>query len=316
MTPRALILALALVLPLPVVAGAAQQAAAPEQTEAAPTPSPSADEIIFAGKLYSPMKLTELLPYTAQITSLTATIGQQVKKGDVLAKYDIPLETKLVEKRALTLAAVKDLEYQLASANKEIDRLKLKRKELEAMTKQNMANAQSLALNSQETEVYAKQREALQEKLTVEKELARQRLLLARERFGPKANYGYLPEEGIITAPANGYVLWINPELRAGVKLSKDKELFQVGILDPIIIRAQVHEIEALRLKLGMKAKVTFDSIPGKEFTATVSRIPWAPLPTALQQPSYYEIELSLPNQDNTLKEGLKAQVTITPGKS
>jgi multidrug resistance efflux pump len=111
----------------------------------------------------------------------------------------------------------------------------------------------------------------------------------------------------------DGYVLWINPDLRKGVKLNRDTDLFQVGILDPIVIRAQVHEIEAVRLKLGDKAKVTFDSMPGKEFTATVSRIPWAPLPTSLQQPSYYEIELTLPNPDMSLKEGLKGTVTIVP---
>ena len=287
------------------------------QTPQAPKtePSPLAQEIIFSGKLYSPLKLTVLLPYTSQIMNMPVSIGQKVKKDEVLATYEIPLETRMSEKRTLSLASVKDLEHQVATATKDNDKLRVKRKELEVMEKQNMATSQALAQNAQEIEVGEKQRVALQEKLTVEREQAQQRLELARERFGPKANFGTLPNEGIVKAPVDGYVLWINPELRKGVKLARDSELFQVGVLDPILIRAQVHEIEALRLKLGDQAKVAFDSIPGKEFTATVSRIPWAPLPTALQQPSYYEIELTLPNADYSLKEGLKAQVTIVPKK-
>jgi multidrug efflux pump subunit AcrA (membrane-fusion protein) len=274
-----------------------------------------AQEIIFAGKLYSPMKLSVQLPYTAQIVALSAKIGQKVKKDEVLATFEIPLETRMSEKRSLSLAAVKTLEHELSTANRDIDKLKMKRKELEVMEKQNMATSQALALNSQEMEVLQKSRVALQEKLTVEKELAQQRLQLARDRFGPKADFDHLPKEGIVKSPVEGYVLWINPELRPGVKLARETDLFQVGVLDPILIRAQVHEIEALRLNLGDQAKVAFDSMPGKTFTATVSRIPWAPLPTALQQPSYYEIELTLPNADYALKEGLKAQVTIIPKK-
>lgn len=293
----------------------AQTAPAPQVPAPAATPSPSAQEIIFAGKLYSPMKLPVALPYTSQIMTLSAKIGQKVRKGEVLATFEIPVETRMAEKRGLTLASVKDLEHQLAANAREIDKLKAKRQELEVMAKQNMATSQALSLNAQEMDVQQKLRAALQEKLAVEREQAQQRLELARERFGSKADFGNLPKDGIVTAPADGYVLWVNPELRPGVKLSREIELFQVGILDPIIIRAQVHEIEALRLNLGDQAKVTFDSLPGKEFTATVSRIPWAPIPTALQQPSYYDIELTLPNADYQLKEGLKAQMTIIPKK-
>jgi multidrug efflux pump subunit AcrA (membrane-fusion protein) len=315
MTLRPLLIALAMVFTAATVhAQTAPSQAAPAKASQA-DPSPDAQEIIFSGKLFSPLKLVVNLPYTSQIMSMPVSIGQKVKKDDLLATYEIPLETRMSEKKSLSLADVKDLEEKLANNAKEIDKLKVKRKELEVMEKQNMATSQALVQNAQEVDVLEKQRTALEERLTLEKDLSNQRLELARERFGPKANFGHLPDEGVIKAPTEGYVLWINPELRKGVKLSRETELFQVGVLDPIIIRAQVHEIEALRLHLGDPAKVTFDSIPGKEFLATVSRIPWAPLPTSLQQPSYYEIELTLPNADYALKEGLKALVTIIPKK-
>jgi len=313
MSIRALFLALSL---LGAAAGPAlaQQPAAPAAPAAKPSePSPQAQEILFSGKLYSPLKLTVKLPFTSQILAMPTTIGQKVKKNDILATFEIPMETRMSEKRSLSLAQVKEVEHLLAVANRDLDKFRVKRKELEMMEKQNLATSQALAQNALEIDAVEKQRVALQERLALEKELAQQRLELARDRFGPKANFGSLPNEGIVKAPTDGYVLWINPELRKGVKLSSDTDLFQVGLLDPILIRAQVHEIEALRLNLGDKAKVSFDSLPGKTLDATVSRIPWAPLPTALHQPSYYEIELTLPNPDYTLKEGLKAQVSITP---
>ena len=290
----------------------------PEKTPAqaqAPVPAPGAGEITFSGKLYSPQKLSVTLSYTAQITSMRAVIGQRVKKGETLATFEIPLETRMNEKRSLSLAGVKDIEQQLTAVSRDIDRQKVRRQELQVMEKQNMATSQALAQNAQDLGVLEKQRTALQEKLSLEKDLANQRLALFRERFGPSANFGNLPNEGIVTAPIDGYILWINPEMRSGVTLPGGMEVFQVGALDPILIRAQVHEIEALRLHVGDPAAVTFDSVPGKTFTATISRIPWTPLPAVLSQPSYYEIELSLPNADYSLKEGLKAQITIHPKK-
>jgi multidrug efflux pump subunit AcrA (membrane-fusion protein) len=270
-------------------------------------------DISFSGKLYSPVKLSVFLPFNAKILVVSAQTGQKVKRNDVLATYEIPLETRMDEKTKLSAAGLKDLEHKIAVADKEIDRLSLKAKELEAMSQRNMASQQSLSMNAKEIEVFRKERTALGEQLALSRELLADRVELAEDHFGKGAGVGRVPKEGIIKAPTDGYVLWMNAELRAGVKLAKEAELFQVGSINPMIIRAQVHEIEALKLKEGMKAEVTFDSLPGKKYVASVSRIPWAPMPAALQQPSYYEIELTIPNPELELKEGLKGQITIAP---
>ena len=272
-------------------------------------------EINFSGKLYSPVKLSVFLPYNAKITGLSVHIGQKVKRNDVLGSYEIPLETRMDEKTKLSPANIKELEYKMAMADKEIDRLSAKAKELQAMSQRNMASQQSLSMNAKEIEVFRKEKISIGEQLALAKELLSDRVELAEDRFGKAAGVGKMPKDGIFKAPTDGYVLWMNPELRLGVKLAKDAELFQVGSLNPMIIRAQVHEIEAQKLKEGEAATVTFDSIPGKKFSASVSRIPWAPIPSALQQPSYYDVELTIPNPTLELKEGLKGQITIQPEK-
>lgn len=291
----------------------AAPAPAPAENAAAPSFRPT--EINFSGKLYSPVKLSVFLPYNAKITALSSHIGQKVKRGDVLATYEIPLETRMDEKTKLSPANIKDLEHKLANVDKEIDRLSAKANELEAMRQRNMASPQSLTMNTKEIDVFRKEKIAISEQLALAKDLLNDRVELAQEHFGKGAGVGKMPKDGIIKAPIDGFVMWMNPELRGGVKLAKEAELFQVGTLDPMIIRAQVHEIEAQKLKEGMGAIVTFDSIPGKKFNASVSRIPWAPIPAALQQPSYYDIELTIPNPTLELKEGLKGQIVIQPEK-
>ncbi len=270
-------------------------------------------EITFSGKLYSPVKLAVHLPYPSKILTVTGQTGQKVKRGDVLATYETPLDVRMEEKTKLSSAGIKELEYKMAVADKEIDRLSAKGRELEAMSQRNMASQQALAMNAKEIDVFRKEKVAVSEQLALQRELLGDRMEMAEDRFGKSVGGGKVPKEGVIKAPNDGYVMWMNSELRAGVKLAKDTELFQVGSLNPMVIRAQVHEIEALKLKEGMKAEVTFDSMPGKKYAASVSRIPWAPMPAALQQPSYYEIELTIPNAELDLKEGLKGQITIAP---
>jgi hypothetical protein len=78
-----------------------------------------------------------------------------------------------------------------------------------------------------------------------------------------------------------------------------------------MIVRAQVHELEAMRLQLGDPAEVQVVSLPGKKFPARVSRVSWSSLTTAPDQPSFFEVEFSLPNPDRILKDGLKVQILV-----
>jgi len=86
---------------------------------------------------------------------------------------------------------------------------------------------------------------------------------------------------------------------------------FTVGVMNPMLLRAQAFEIEALQVKIGQKAEVTLDALPGKKFQATVSRVAWSSIATTPEQPAYYEVELKVSNPDLDLKEGLKARVVL-----
>jgi hypothetical protein len=56
---------------------------------------------------------------------------------------------------------------------------------------------------------------------------------------------------------------------------------------------------------------VSFESFPGKVFEAKVSRLSWSPATPALEQPTYYELELAVSNKDLVLREGMKGEATL-----
>ncbi len=110
-------------------------------------------------------------------------------------------------------------------------------------------------------------------------------------------------------APIGNHVLWVHPDLREDAEFNKGTAAFSIGVMDPMLIRAHVHEIEAVQLKLGDLADFTLESIPGRKFQARVSRISWETLTPQLDRPSYYEVEFELPNPDFILREGLRGQI-------
>jgi len=87
--------------------------------------------------------------------------------------------------------------------------------------------------------------------------------------------------------------------------------VFQVGVMNPMLVRAQAFEIEALQIKSGEIAEVTLESLPGRKFQGEVSRISWASQTPGLEQPAYYEVELKVPNPEMELKDGLKAHIVF-----
>jgi hypothetical protein len=108
----------------------------------------------------------------------------------------------------------------------------------------------------------------------------------------------------------------MHPDLRPGAVIKGGTPVIMVGVMDPMLLRALVHEIEALKLKVGDEAVITMESLPDRKFTARVSRLPWAPTAISLEQPTYYEVEFQVPNPNLVLKEGLKATLEIKrPGE-
>lgn len=268
-------------------------------------------DLTFTGKLMCSLKRPVILPFPGEILSLEVSPGQQVKNGEVLARYRLNPEALQGLHRRLSPPQLMDLQIKLAEVEKGLTTLRGKEKALRELARQNLAAPQTLAQLEQDIKALARQQAALQERLGQERQFSREDQALLRQQLGVPLPSGRVPEEGALLAPLDGYVVWMHPDLRPGVELKGGTPVIMVGVMDPMLLKARVYEIEALKLKMGDPAEITIESLPGRQFQARVSRLPWAPTVLSLEHPTYYEVEFQVPNPDLVLKEGLKATLVV-----
>ena len=275
-----------------------------------------AADLTFTGKLVCSLKRPVLLPVAGEILSLSVAPGQKVKKGQILGRYRLIPESVQALRRQLSPAQITELRARLAEIDKGLATLRNKEKSLQELTGKKLAAPENLAQVQREIKALTQQRSALSEGLGQAQQTLQQEKALVQEQLGVPVDANQVPKQGVLEAPINGHVVWMHPELRPGAVIKGGTPVIMVGVMDPMILRALVHEIEALKLKVGDEAVITMESLPDRKFTAQVSRLPWAPTALSLDQPTYYEVEFQVRNPEMILKEGLKATLEIQqPGE-
>jgi len=278
--------------------------------QATTPPANGEPEIIFNAKVFCSLKRRVDLPFKGIITSLKVHSGQQVNKGDVLATYRLAPEARMAIQQRLSPPQLAEMETKLSAVQRNMVPLKNKQRELNQLVQKKLAPSQSLAQVNEELQFLGREKATLQERLKKDRQLAQQDQEVLSDLMGTALKSGQVPREASLKAPCGGYVVWVNPALREGAELNPMPS-FDVGVMDPMLLRAQAFEIEALQVKIGQKAEVTLDALPGKKFQATVSRVAWSSTTTGPNQPAYYEVELEVSNPGLDLKEGLKARVVL-----
>ncbi|MFA5112612.1 MAG: efflux RND transporter periplasmic adaptor subunit [Desulfobaccales bacterium] len=289
--------------------------AEPQGTQVAPPPPAPDSDIIFTGKLSCSLKRRIDLPFKGVITSLRAVSGQRVATGDVLATYRLAPEAMLAIRQRLSPPQIAETEVRLAEVERNLVPLLNKERELSQLVPKKLAPAQSLSEAKRQIALVQEEKKALQGRLQTDRQLAQQDQEVLGNLLGGAIKSGKVPRDVALKAPISGYIIWVNPEVRNGAELPPTPGAFQVGVMDPMLLRAQAFEIEALQIKIGDQAEVTLDSLPGQKFQGRVSRVSWSAISTGLDQPSYYDVEIQVPNPDLSLKEGLKARIVLHKSK-
>lgn len=285
------------------------------QTDKKPTPAAAAKmteaEIIVDGKLFYSLKRQVLAPFRGIVTKLEVEIGQAVKKGQSLAMYQLGPEESFNIKRSVSQFGVRDLEMRMAQVKNNLAQLESKRNELRQLTQNNLAPKTSLTQVERNIRSLTEQKNILWKQMKMERILAKQNQELLTTRLGRPINSGKVPEEAALVSPIDGHVVWIDPNIRPGAEIAPGMLALQVAVMQPMLLRAQVYEIEAASLKTGDIAVFSLESVPGRKFEAVVSRLSWVPISPQLQPPTYYIIEFTVQNPDFALKEGYKGRIFL-----
>ncbi len=300
----AAILALAVLTGVPALAKdkGGQEAPAPAIT----TPEP---EISFNGKVFCSLKRLVDLPFKGVITSVLVRSGERVAPGQALARFRLAPEALLLIQQRLSPPQVSDTAVKLAETERNLDAAAAKQQELAKLAVKKLASPQSLEQANHDLQQLTRERTELQTFLRQLRLSAQDDLAVLKSQLGNGVKPGEIPPEGILRAPIGGYIIWIQPELRQGALLEPTPGVFQVGVMNPMLVRAQAFEIEALQIKTGETAEINLESLPGRKFQGQVSRISWSSLTPGLEQPAYYDVELKVANPEMELKDGLKAQI-------
>lgn len=281
---------------------------------AAPAPV-RAESVTFVGKAYCSIRAEIKWPFLSlnqlRIVSAPVKVGQHVTEKQRLITYELPLESRITEKRKLDHTKVDSLERALALVDFQLAELRQKQDDLE-----NMVASQSIAPNVplgnlKAIEALRLRRESVAEQLDLARSEYKDKLTLAQTNYGDSISDPKAPREGLVLSPIDGHVLWVNSSLVHGMVFISPADLITIGRMDPMVVRAAVHEIAAQRLKDGEKADVVFHALPGEIFRGTVTNISYTAQPATMQQPTFYEIEITIPNKEMRIKEGMRCDITI-----
>jgi hypothetical protein len=268
-------------------------------------------EIVFQGKFFCSLVRQVIMYFPGTIRELKVSCGQAVCEGDILARYQLAKEAIGQVRRRVSPPQISELEMRLADVQRSMSTVGSKRREIRQLAAENMAPAQGLALVEQELQLLGKQRAAIQERLEQERKLAADDLALLKEQLAVRVESNQVPAAAVLAAPISGQVIWVQPELRNGAELAAGTPGFAIGVMDPMIMKAHVHEIEAMRLSVGDRAEISLESMPDRKAEGTITRLSWAPRTLGLDQPTFYEVELTVPNPGLSIRDGLKGQVVI-----
>jgi len=270
-----------------------------------------ANEILVSGKLFCSVKRQVILPFNCTIDAVYAGCGQKVKAGEVLAEYRLTPEAALKLRQRVSRFEIKDLELRLAETRKNLANMEDRYKETMQLSSQDMASSSSLAQIERDIEVLEKQKENLQERLSEERSLADEDRAVVEDLLGKTIREGHAPRNGALKAPISSHVIWVHPDLHKDAEFAGGTAVFAIGVMDPMLIRANIHEIEAVQFNVGDLADFTLESIPDREFKARITRISWESITPELDRPSYYEVEFEVPNPDFVLREGLRGRIVF-----
>lgn len=242
---------------------------APAPVETVPVRRQNLDEVIGgSGSIEQAQTVQLTSQITAQVVEVPVKIGDIVKKGDLLARWDDRLIQATLEANR---AYVDANNIKIKDETRQVERHK-------ALQQKNMGTP--LELEKSEMSL-----------ADAKESLAKATLSLRQAEIDL--------EHVRMSSPLDGLVLerLVNP----GENTHRDQIVMKIGSLNNVLLAAKMSEEKMHSIQLGLPAEASFPAFPGERFDGKVVKIDPNIDPITRTFTTYVEIE----NRDFRLKPGL-----------
>ena len=237
---------------------------------------------------------------SGRIEAVHVALGQDVKKGDLIAEIDSLDQENAVKTAQAVLAGIKaqarSQEATLLKAQAALERnQQLSANSLVSQTDLETAQA---AVDSADAQIDQLDAQIAQSELSVESA----ELNLARTR---------------IVAPSDGTIVALLVEAGQTVNANQTiPTIVKIADLDTMVIKAEISEADVVRVQAGQRVYFTILGEPDRQIDATLREV--EPAPTSIGSDTastdsavYYNGLFDVPNPDHKLRISMTAQVTI-----
>ncbi|MDE7242081.1 efflux RND transporter periplasmic adaptor subunit [Desulfovibrio sp.] len=276
----------------------------------------AAESIILTGKVVTTVTRAVPVPFNSVVDEVLVKPGEAVEDGSPLVRYHLQDEAERILQREVTTGAGNEnLKGQVLDLERQLTQTTAERNKARQLVSSGLGSKQ--ALSRLEASVAALQKRIALLQTTIRKNESNfaARLKELSGYFGQPIREGEeLPPTLVLTSPIKGYVLSLAANLDPGNLMAANSAPVQVGQLNPVLIQVPVYEADVNTIKVGDTAQVEIPSLGDRKFTGLVSEISWLSTDMNVANPSYYTVELTVPNPDLVLKPGFKAVVRFGGG--
>ena len=266
---------------------------------------------ILTGKVITTVSRGVPMPFNAIVEAVLVRPGDPVEEGTPLMRYRLQEEAKRNVERELTNGSgTENLKSQALDLQRELALATAERNKTRQLVSSGLGSKQALARQEDNVAAIKSRIDLLKSTIRKTERNFQTRLKELEEYYGQPVNDSdKLPENLLLLSPIKGYVLSIAPEVNPGQLIGAGSWAVQVGQLNPVLIQIPVYEAEINDIHVGDTAEVEIPSLGNRKFKGIVSEISWISNDMNVSNPSYYTVEVTVPNPELILKPGFKAIV-------
>ena len=257
--------------------------------------------VLASGQIEASQLVSVGARVSGRIESLPVTLGQTVRKGDLIAQMDSLDQQNEVRQAEADLA---NIQAQIAAKTAGLTRARQVLDRQTRLGSNNFSSRETVESATADVDVALAELDALAaQKARAEVSLSTARIGLERTR---------------ITAPMDGTVVAVVVEAGQTINsIQSAPTLVKLANLDRMLIKAEISEADVVRVTPGQEVAFTILGRPDQGFRATLRDI--EPAPDEIKTSDtistdaaiYYNGLMEVENPDQTLRIGMTTQVSI-----